>query len=115
MKNICKRLLLTIAIIIDLTNIFPSTLVWGKVQSAVNQLRGIVTDSVLKVVDEHKPKVIKALKDLQKVVIDGVKQVVIVVVQEVNGAVVKVLVDGLEGVSSWENHQFHQFCSGNVI
>lgn len=69
-------------------------------QSAVNQLRGTVTDSVLKVVDQYKPKVIKALKELQKVVIDAGKQIVIVVVQEVNGAIVKVLVDGLEGVSS---------------
>lgn len=69
-------------------------------QSAVNQLRGTVTDSVLKVVDQYKPKVIKALKELQKVIIDAGKQIVIVVVQEVNGAIVKVLVDGLEGVSS---------------
>ena len=55
---------------------------------------------MLKVVDQYKPKVIKALKELQKVVIDAGKQIVIVVVQEVNGAIVKVLVDGLEGVSS---------------
>ena len=54
-------------------------------QSAVNQLRGTVTDSVLKVVDQYKPKVIKALKELQKVVIDAGKQIVIVVVETIVG------------------------------
>jgi len=73
--------------------------VWNKVKSAVNNLGDNIKGSVLKVVEQHKPQVIAALKNLQRVVIDAGKKIIIEIILDLNGAIVKVLVDGLEGFS----------------
>jgi len=73
--------------------------VWNKVKSAVNNLGDNIKGSVLKVVEQHKPQVIAALKNLQRVIIDAGKKIIIEIIVDLNGAIVKVLVDGLEGLS----------------
>jgi len=70
--------------------------VWGKVKTAVNNLRGDIKAKVMKIVEEYKPKVIQALRNVQQVVIDAGKQIFL----RVDGDIVKVIVDGLEGLSN---------------
>ncbi|XP_065673570.1 uncharacterized protein LOC100206767 isoform X1 [Hydra vulgaris] len=69
--------------------------IWAKVQSAVGKLGVAIKDATMKVIEQSKPQVIDALQNLKRIVIDAAKNIVI----EVNGAIVKVIVGQLTGLS----------------
>ncbi|XP_065640835.1 uncharacterized protein LOC136073254 [Hydra vulgaris] len=68
--------------------------IWAKVQSAVGKLGVAIKDGTMKVIEQSKPQVID-LQNLKRIVIDAAKNIVI----EVNGAIVKVIVGQLTGLS----------------
>jgi len=68
---------------------------WGKIIDTVQQLGEAVSGTTAKVVEEFKPQILHALQDLKKVVVKGVKTVII----EVKDAVIKVLSGGVSATS----------------
>ena len=55
-----------------------------------------IKDATMKVIEDNKTKVIDALQNVKKIVVDAAKQIVI----EVNGAIVKVIVGELTSLST---------------
>jgi len=69
--------------------------IWNKVKVAVNKFRSKVKASTNAIVEKYRPKIEKALRDAQKVIIVEGKKIVI----EIVGDFVKVIVDGLSSTS----------------
>lgn len=70
--------------------------IWSKVKSAVSKLGASIKDTTMKIIEENKPKVIDALQNVKRIVVDAAKQIVI----EINGAIVKVIVGELTSSSN---------------
>jgi len=69
---------------------------WDKVKSAASNLGGNVRQSTLKVLEEFKPKIVNALNNVKKLVIQGAEQIVI----EICGNIVKIIAGGDSATSS---------------
>ena len=61
----------------SILNPFLLFTVWGKIIDTVQQLGEAVSGTTAKVVEEFKPQILHALQDLKKVVVKGVKTVII--------------------------------------
>ena len=70
-------------------------LVWGKVKAAVKNVGDKISEKTKNLIDTLRPKIVEALKNVQRVIIVEGKKLII----EINGSIVKIITDGLTATS----------------